>query len=105
MVRKKRLGRGLDELLSGSQVDDAFSAPTAGGVEHVALDEIEPNPFQPREAVEDPELAELAASIREHGVLQPIIVRRKGEGYELIAGERRWRESRRSCGTSPTTTP
>ena len=96
MARKKGLGRGLDELLSGSQVDDAFSAPAPGGIEQVALDEIEPNPFQPRDSVAESNLEELVASIREHGVLQPVILRRKDDGYKLIAGERRWRASRRA---------
>jgi ParB family chromosome partitioning protein len=57
----------------------------------VPVDRIDPNPRQPREVFEEDELAELAASIREVGLLQPLVVRRAGERYELVAGERRLR--------------
>jgi ParB family transcriptional regulator, chromosome partitioning protein len=67
----------------------------AVGVRHVPLDRITPNPHQPRMTFDEAALEELAASIREHGVLQPILVRpAPGGGYELIAGERRWRAAR-----------
>lgn len=86
MVQRK-LGRGLDFLISGSE-DGAQN-------EVLALDlaSIHPNPFQPRRDFADGDLAELAASIREHGVVQPIIVRRHGDGYQIVAGERRYRAS------------
>lgn len=86
MVQRK-LGRGLDFLLSGS--------PGAGAEEVLALDveAVRPNPFQPRREFSESELAELAASIREHGVLQPVIVRASGDVYQLVAGERRLRAS------------
>lgn len=60
----------------------------------VRLDEIRPNPFQPRREPDEAELAELAESIRVHGVLQPVVLRPRDDGYDLVAGERRWRAAR-----------
>jgi ParB family chromosome partitioning protein len=60
------------------------------------IEEVQPNPFQPRKAFDDEHLKKLVESIREKGVLQPLVVRRKGEGYELIAGERRWRAAQKA---------
>jgi len=57
----------------------------------ISVDEIQPNPFQPRESFEKESLRELADSIRDASVIQPIVVRRHGKGYQIIAGERRWR--------------
>jgi ParB family chromosome partitioning protein len=87
MLRK--LGRGLDSLIEETKSEGGTSPAT------VACDRISPNPFQPREAPGDDGLEELTESIRRHGVLQPVVVRRSGEGYELVAGERRWRAARR----------
>jgi ParB family transcriptional regulator, chromosome partitioning protein len=84
MVQRK-LGRGLDFLISGS------GEPSGDEVAQLELASIRPNPFQPRREFTEAELAELAASIREHGVLQPVVVRRQGDTYQLIAGERRLR--------------
>ena len=89
-VVQRRLGRGLDFLISG----DA-GGPSPDEIRHVALTEIRPNPYQPRREFADEEIAELAASILEHGILQPIVVRATAEGYELVAGERRYRASER----------
>lgn len=89
MVPKRGLGRGLGALLS--------SSPTEGeSLIEVALVEIQPNPNQPRKLFEPDGLDELAASIRASGVLQPVIARRTAHGYELIAGERRWRAARQA---------
>jgi ParB family chromosome partitioning protein len=86
-MNKRGLGRGLGALLS--------STPTEGDLLiEVAIDQIEPNPNQPRKAFESGKLEDLAASIRASGVIQPIIVRQVGDGYQLIAGERRWRAAR-----------
>lgn len=85
---KRGLGRGLAALLGESAV------PVSSGgemVRDIAVDAITPNPFQPRKSFDDVTLEELKTSIAEYGVLVPIIVRRRGDGYELIAGERRWR--------------
>ena len=86
MVQRK-LGRGLDFLISGS--DDGAQ----NEILSLELGSIRPNPFQPRRDFTETELAELAASIREHGVVQPIVVRRHGDGYQIVAGERRFRAS------------
>jgi ParB family chromosome partitioning protein len=91
MERKARLGRGLDALLSGTDGNDG--APV-GEQAQVAVDQIEQNPYQPRKAFDDEELASLSESIKTHGVLQPLVVRRVGGGYQLIAGERRLRAAR-----------
>ena len=85
---QRRLGRGLDFLISGEA-----GAATADEVRQLRLGEVRPNPFQPRREFAEEELAELAASILEHGILQPVIVRATPEGYELVAGERRLRAS------------
>ena len=88
-MNKRGLGRGLSALLS--------STPTEGDVLiEVTLDQIEPNPNQPRKTFGSSGLEELAASIRASGVIQPIIVRQAGDGYQLIAGERRWRAARQA---------
>ena len=86
---------------SPAQVADA-NAPLAGQVRYLALSQIEANPFQPRQVWNETELDDLAASLREHGVLQPILVRplpgskKKRERFQLIAGERRWRAAERA---------
>lgn len=87
---ERRLGRGLSSLLSAS---GPASAPSTDSTQ-IEIGAIRPNPHQPRKNFDVANLEELRDSIRLHGVLQPILVRRAGEGYELIAGERRWRASR-----------
>jgi ParB family chromosome partitioning protein len=83
---EKRLGRGLGSLLGEPQGSDDLL--------ELELDRIRPNPFQPRTSIDPAALEELADSIRSHGVLQPLAVRSLGSGFELIAGERRWRAAR-----------
>jgi ParB family chromosome partitioning protein len=85
--RSQSLGRGLAALIPQR------AAGQAGPVE-IPLDRIRPNPGQPRVRFADAELATLTASIREHGVLQPILVTETIDGYQLVAGERRWRAAR-----------
>jgi ParB family chromosome partitioning protein len=89
--RKAGLGRGLDALIP-SEVEEIVGEDFL----QVSVDEIQPNPDQPRSRFDDESLAELAASLREVGVLQPIVVTRGEEGYVLIAGERRWRAAKRA---------
>ncbi len=91
MDKKSRLGRGLDALLSGAHEGGAV---TAGTRSQVSVDAIEQNPYQPRKTFDDEELASLSASIRTHGVLQPLVVRQVGERFQLVAGERRLRAAR-----------
>jgi ParB family chromosome partitioning protein len=86
-AKRKALGRGLSALIP--EVEPA--APVEGAAAEVPVALIDPNPFQPRSAMDPARLAELTASIRESGIVQPILVRRRGERYQIIAGERRWR--------------
>lgn len=85
---KRGLGRGLDALLPSA------TPAAAGGVREIPLRDIAPSRLQPRQRFDPEKLAELAASIKEHGVVQPIIVRPAERGYELVIGERRWRAAR-----------
>jgi ParB family chromosome partitioning protein len=105
MANRKALGRGLSALIKTPEpaappvegagetqpaVEGRSEGPS-GGPLYIAISRIAPNPGQPRKAFRPEELATLAASIQEQGVLQPVVVRRRGDGYELIIGERRWR--------------
>ena len=96
MVKKTGLGRGFDSLIPTDVLDESFD-PTAAqeakssDLRHLKLDEIVANKDQPRRSFEEDALAELTASIKEHGVLQPIVVTPHGGKYEIVAGERRWR--------------
>lgn len=103
-MSKPALGRGLGALLGGSlassapppsPVQPAATAPTVADtherVQNVPLDKVRPSPLQPRKQFSEESLRELADSIREQGIVQPLIVRPRGDFFELIAGERRWR--------------
>ena len=105
MTQKKR-GLGFNPLLGLDQstVDAVLSRELKtsdqelgdeSGVVHVAIEKVVPNPFQPRTRFNESELDELADSIRQHGVMQPVILRKTAHHYELIAGERRWRASQK----------
>lgn len=85
------LGRGLSSLIPSAP---APRLDTGDRVQMISVDDIVPNPYQPRKTFRQEEIAELAASIREHGVLSPLIVTKEGHGYALIAGERRLRASK-----------
>ena len=107
MTQKKR-GLGFNPLLSldqstvdavlnkDSSVQNVGPLKNGGGFIKIDVEKIVPNPFQPRIRFNEIELDELADSIRQHGVMQPIVVRQNSGGYELIAGERRWRASQRA---------
>src|SRR5882672_592029 len=90
--RQHGLGRGLGALLSPSG-SAGQEAVTAAAVE-LPVDAIVPNPKQPRKDFNDTALHDLAASLTQSGVLQPVVVRRIGEGYQLVVGERRWRAAK-----------
>lgn len=91
-MEKKALGRGLDALLPAIKPVPMQELPE---VQHLRVDAIVPNRYQPRQMFSPQELAELTASLKQNGLLQPILVRRKGDGiYELISGERRWRAAK-----------
>lgn len=89
---KPRLGRGLDALLNGTPDSPA----PAGSGAAVSLARIHQNPYQPRKRFDDDDLKQLADSIRTHGVLQPLVVRAAGDGFQLIAGERRLRAAQQA---------
>jgi ParB family chromosome partitioning protein len=93
MVEKRpALGRGLSALIPDAPV----ARPTSDRPLEVDVDLLKPNPFQPRLAMDDGKIEELARSIRANGIIQPIVVRKSDSGYEIIAGERRWRASQRA---------
>jgi ParB family chromosome partitioning protein len=84
-MKRKALGKGLSALLPEPE------EPAAGDLALIPIASLEPSPFQPRTSFDPTKLAELAASIRESGIVQPILVRKVGDRYQIIAGERRWR--------------
>ncbi|HEV7238677.1 MAG TPA: ParB/RepB/Spo0J family partition protein [Thermoanaerobaculia bacterium] len=93
-TQKKALGRGLGALIPSRPVEPP-SAST--GMAHVAIDQISPNPYQPRKIFNDASIEELARSVREHGIIQPLVVTRIGDNkYRLIAGERRFRAAQKA---------
>ncbi len=101
MAKRNALGKGLGALIPGADETSADTttsedAPTGQQVMDIPIDDIEPNPHQPRTDFDPKAVSELAQSIREKGILQPISVRRFGSGYQLIAGERRFRAARQA---------
>ncbi len=95
-MMKRALGRGLGALLPSTA--DAVPSPGDGAprVLDVPTDRVSPNPYQPRKDFNPEALAELAASIRSSGILQPIVVRSRGDRYEILVGERRWRAAQQA---------
>lgn len=99
-TKRKALGKGLEQLFSNERID--FDNFEKGIVEetkpndilNIPLDEIRPNPYQPRKIFDEKALEELAESIKEHGIVQPVIVKKSIKGYELVAGERRTKAAR-----------
>lgn len=87
MSTRKRLGRGLEALITIDEENEE-------GIKDIKINDIEPNKEQPRKVFDDEKLNELAESIKKHGIVQPIIVRKEGEMYRIIAGERRWRAAK-----------
>jgi len=87
MAKLKGLGRGLDALLGGED----SAAPPQGDLRMLAVSQLRPGRYQPRTQMDSESLQELADSIRAQGLMQPILAREAGGGYEIIAGERRWR--------------
>ena len=92
----KGLGMGLSALLGEATRPAAAQTVGAGGVREIEIARIRPNPNQPRVQFDDAALDELSKSIAARGVLQPILLRVTGEGYEIVAGERRWRAAQRA---------
>jgi len=98
MAQRTGLGKGLESLIpTGGKTPPQPTTTHVGGVQQVAVESIQPNPRQPRIHFKEEDLVDLAASIREHGVIQPLIVSPKSDGtFILIAGERRWQASQRA---------
>ena len=92
MTETKRLGRGLEALLGPVSREQAEAS---GALRELPMTSLRPNPFQPRTRIDEAELTDLANSMQASGLLQPVIVRPRDGGYELIAGERRWRAAER----------
>lgn len=99
--KRRALGRGLEQLFNDQSLDfDSFEetiiedAKSNNEIIEIPLDELRPNPYQPRKIFDESALNELASSIKEHGIFQPIIVKKCIKGYEIIAGERRYRASK-----------
>lgn len=92
---RKVLGRGLGSLLPARGTSSAVQPPTEESpARNIPIDSIDPNPLQPRRIFQAERLTELAQSIKSNGVIQPLVVRKAGDRYQLIAGERRWRASK-----------
>ena len=98
-TKKRALGRGLEELFNNENLDlnsferQVYESASNEEIVEISLKELRPNPYQPRKVFNEEALNELAISIKEHGVFQPIIVKKSIKGYEIIAGERRYRAS------------
>lgn len=99
-TKKRALGRGLEELFNNENLDldsmekQIYESASNEEIIEIDISELRPNPYQPRKVFKDEALQELADSIKEHGVFQPIIVKKSIKGYEIIAGERRFRASK-----------
>ena len=89
-TQKKGLGRGLSALIPIA-LETKVESRDQRSMSETDVDRIKPSPFQPRRSFDEAKIEELAASIRNQGIIQPLVVRPKGDGFELIAGERRWR--------------
>lgn len=98
--KKRALGRGLEQLFNTENLDvesiekQIYDSASNEEIIEVNLDELRPNPYQPRKVFDEDALNELAESIKEHGVFQPVIIKKSIKGYEIIAGERRVRASK-----------
>ena len=93
-TKKQALGRGLSALLKDTSVSDTFNDAVVGSIIEISLENIQVNPYQPRTYFDEESLRELASSIKELGVIQPITVRKIGDSFQLVSGERRFRASK-----------
>ena len=99
-TKKRALGKGLEQLFNNENFDlesfekNVYENTPKEEIVELSISELRPNPYQPRKLFDDEALTELSASIKEHGVFQPIIAKKSIKGYEIIAGERRVRASK-----------
>ena len=100
--KNRGLGRGLEALFNNSEIDtkeipiEKSKESQEKGISFIDIHDIKPNENQPRKSFDENKLEELAVSIKEHGLIQPIILRKAQKGYEIVAGERRWRACRKA---------
>lgn len=100
--KKKGLGKGLDALFANTEINtkEIEISNTAenveNGISYININNIKPNEGQPRKTFDEEKIVELADSIQEHGLIQPIVLRKADKGYEIVAGERRWRACRKA---------
>lgn len=94
MAPKKGLGKGLDSLIAKKVPDTAVATDDVSRETLLNINQVEPNPNQPRKRFNEDKLQELADSIKVHGIIQPLVVQKEGDRYIIIAGERRWRAAR-----------
>ena len=94
-MSSKSLGRGIEALIS-SKAEDKLKKTSDTGISYIKVSEIKPNPNQPRRNFDSKALDELTNSIKEKGVITPITIRQLDKGYEIIAGERRWRAAKKA---------
>jgi len=102
--KKKALGKGLEALFGDINIEAPVAKPAAAvkkvaggaGIEYISIDDIKPNEMQPRKDFNEESIDSLAESIREYGLIQPVMLKRRKVGYELVAGERRWRAARKA---------
>jgi len=98
-VKKKGLGRGFESLIPTNLIDETFDPTSAQdgkltSLKNIKIDKIQPDPNQPRRSFDEKALEELAASIKQHGIVQPLVVTPQGDGFVIVAGERRWRAAK-----------
>ncbi len=96
MAKKRPLGKGLGALINDSQYKKKEKSDNKNFVCEISVNDIEPNPYQPRKEFNEEQLEELAVSIKKLGLVQPITVRKKEEKYQIISGERRWRACKKT---------
>jgi ParB family chromosome partitioning protein len=96
MTPRRSLGRGMSALIPPKPADQQGPAQSSRGALALPIEDILPGDAQPRQQFDEAKLDELAASIKSHGVIQPIVVRRRGGQYEIVAGERRWRAAQKA---------
>ena len=96
MAKKTGLGKGLDALFANNEIAEDEQIREGEVVQKLNLREVEPNRNQPRKIFDDEKIEELANSIKEYGVIQPIIVTKEDNYYRIVAGERRWRAAKKA---------
>ena len=96
MAKMTGLGKGLDALFSTDTISKTGKTEDGEVVQNIKITEIEPDREQPRKKFDEDKLEELANSIKQYGVIQPIIVTKKDDYYQIIAGERRWRAGKKA---------